>query len=263
MIRGGIIAAGWGERLGRKEPKALTRVGGKPMIDYVLEGFSEAGIRQITCIVNEAAGDVPRRIGRSQRPPEMDWIIQTTPSSMHSFFIVLERLSRFGDGPFLITTVDAVCEPQTYARFARQAPLFPEADVVLGLSDLVEDEKPLRVAMRGDQETGILPPRIEDNPEAFEIVAMTTTGFDSAYVTSGFYFARPSILKEKNAVLGNHFTALRQYLGHLLKYGYRLYGVPLPPVVDVDRPQDIESAERVLAEQSLSPWGRGEGEGYS
>jgi NDP-sugar pyrophosphorylase family protein len=249
-MKGAIIAAGWGERLGQKIPKALTQVGGRALIEYALAGFQAAGVDQLSCIVNEAARAVPEYVESKRLPLKMDWIVQTTPSSMHSFLIVLERLSRLDDGPFLIATVDSVCPPQVYAQFARQCALFPNADVCLGLTKFVDDEKPLRVAMSGSAGTGILPSRLEDDPEAYEIIAMTNNGFDSAFVTSGFYFVRPSILKEKEAAVSKDFTALRQYLGHLLKYGYRFYGVPLPDVVDVDRAEDIHSAEQLLSRQS-------------
>jgi len=245
-VKGGIIAAGWGERLGRKIPKALTPVAGRPLIDFALEGFKAAGIREITCIVNESARAVPDYVRARHPDLAMDWIIQTTPSSMHSFWIVLERLSQSAPGPFLMTTVDSVCPPDTYRLFAESARLFPEADVVLGLTNFIDDEKPLRVAMRGEEDTGILPPRIADNPEAFEIVAMTSHGFDSEFVTSGFYGVRPSILEAKAAARAQGFSALRQYLGHLLKFGARFYGVPLPPVIDVDRPQDVAAAQKLL-----------------
>jgi NDP-sugar pyrophosphorylase family protein len=248
-MRGGIIAAGWGERLGQKQPKALTEVGGKPLIDYVLEGFAAAGVTDVTCIVNEAAGAVPEHVAGSRLRMRMDWIVKTTPSSMHSFLIVLERLAGLPlpmSPGFLIATVDSVCSPQAYAQFVREAQLFPQADVVLGLTNVIDDEKPLRVAMRGSEGTGLMPKTIRENPEAFEIVAMTNNGFESEYVTSGFYYVRPTILKEKQRALDLGFTALRHYLGHLLKFGYRTYGVPLPPVVDVDRPQDIRAAEKLL-----------------
>jgi NDP-sugar pyrophosphorylase family protein len=248
-LRGGIIAAGWGERLGQKIPKALTQVGGKALIDYALDGLTAAGVEEITCIVNEAARSVPRYVEHSRKPsttPAIDWLVQTTPSSMHSFLLVLERLARSGTGPFLMTTVDAVCAPDAYAQFVRGARLFPDADVVLGLTNTIEDENPLRVAMRGEEQTGLIPERVSDNPRAFEIVAMTNTGFESVYVTAGFYFVKASILKEKDIALTQGFTALRQYLGHLLRYGYRTFGVPLPPVVDVDRPQDIRFAEELV-----------------
>jgi NDP-sugar pyrophosphorylase family protein len=141
-----------------------------------------------------------------------------------------------------MTTVDSVCSPETYAEFVRKARLFSDADVVLGLTDVIEDEKPLRVTLRG--EPGPLPSRIEDDPRAFEITALATGGTGPGYITAGFYFVKPTILKEKDAVLSQNYSALRQLLGHVLHQGYRFYGAPLPPVHDVDRPEDILSAER-------------------
>ena len=270
MKSAGIIAAGWGERLGQKVPKALTLVAGKALIDYTLDGLQAAGIERVTCIVNESARAVPEHVARSGRKLEMDWIIQTTPSSMHSFLIVLERLASFAsprpspDGRgrsaatgevenFLISTVDSICPPSAYRDFIRDSDLFKEADVSLGLTTHIDDEKPLRVAMRGEEGTGLMPARPQDNPEAFEIIAMTNTGFDSEYITAGFYRANPRVLKEKEKVLAANFTALRQYLGYLLKYGYRFYGVPLPPVIDVDRPQDVQAAEQMVRAHSGAP----------
>jgi len=243
----GIIAAGWGERLGQQRPKALTPVGGRALIDFVLDGLQAAGVERVVCIVNEAACAVLPYVDGQKRPLAVEWIVKTTPSSMHSFWIVLERLARTGGGPHFLTTVDSVCAPGAYAQFARGCELFDEADVCLGLTRYIDDEKPLRVAMAGSEGTGLMPARIGDDPEAFSIVAMTNTGFDSEFVTSGFYAARSDILKEKEAALAAKYTALRQYLGHLLKYGYRFYGVPLPTIVDVDRAADIAAAEALLS----------------
>src|SRR5665213_1537045 len=115
----GIIAAGWGERLGQKIPKALTPVGGRVLLDYVLDGLQAAGVTHVTCIVNDAANAVPEYVKKSQRSLTFNWIVQTTPSSMHSFLIVLERLAQSGPGPFLMTTVDGVATPDTYRQFAQ------------------------------------------------------------------------------------------------------------------------------------------------
>jgi NDP-sugar pyrophosphorylase family protein len=253
-MKAGIIAAGWGERLGQKSPKALTPVNGKALIDYALDGLEAMGATEVVCIVNEASKTVPEHVKKSGRKLKIDWIIQTTPSSMHSFLIVLERLAGLQSSPptplpkreeggFLIATVDSVCSPEVYAQFARDAQLFPDADVCLGLTKYGDDENPLRIAMHGEEGTGLMPDHVCDNPSAFEILAMTNTGFDSEYVTAGLYRVNRRILAEKEKALSSGFTALRQYLGYLLKYGYRFYGVPLPPVIDVDRPQDVKAAE--------------------
>src|SRR5262249_19037240 len=126
----------------------------------------------------------------------------------------------------IITTVDSVCPPSAFKEFAETCRLFPHADVCLGLTNHVDDENPLRVAMSGASGTGIMPERIEVTPDAYEIVAMTNNVFDSEYVTAGFYGVSPRILKEKDKALAGGFSALRQYLGYLLKYGYRFYGIP-------------------------------------
>src|SRR4051812_748456 len=139
MTPGGIIAAGWGERLGKKVPKALTPVGGRALIDYTLDGFEAAGIERVTCIVNEAAQAVPEHVARSNRKLEMDWIIRTTPSSMHSFLIVLERLARLGEPSYFMTTVDSICPPAAYREFIQTSDLFTDADVSLGLTTFVDD----------------------------------------------------------------------------------------------------------------------------
>src|SRR4029077_17118904 len=139
-VRAGIIAAGWGERLGQKMPKALTPVGGRALIDYTLDGLEAAGTTSVTCIVNEAARAVPEYVAKSGRKLKMDWIVQTTPSSMHSFLIVLERLARHGDDSYIITTVDSICPPGAYCDFIADSTLFQDANVCLGLTTFVDDE---------------------------------------------------------------------------------------------------------------------------
>jgi NDP-sugar pyrophosphorylase family protein len=68
----------------------------------------------------------------------------------------------------------------------------------------------------------------------------------SRYATAGYYWVHPRILREANAILDQGQPALRKFFGHLRQTGYRLYGLPMPCSVDVDRPQDLETAERFL-----------------
>ena len=94
----------------------------------------------------------------------MDWIIQTTPSSMHSFLIVLERLARHGEPSYFMTTVDSICPPSATPNLSTASDLFADADVCLGLTTFIDDEKPLRVAMRGEEGTGVMPGASKTTP---------------------------------------------------------------------------------------------------
>jgi NDP-sugar pyrophosphorylase family protein len=241
-MRAGVIAAGWGQRLGGGS-KALTPVGGRALIDYVLDGLQAAGADHVSCIVNEASRDVPAYVAASGRRLHIDWIVQTTPSSMHSFLVVLERLARFGDPWHVMSTVDAVCAPETMVSFTRQAATLCDADLVLGLTDVIDDEKPLYVGLEpGDAARDTAPA----GSEAWRVRALGADAAGSRYVTAGLYRASPRLLCEKDAAFGLGFTALRQFFGHVLTRGHRVYGLPVPPVIDVDRPGDVAAAEALL-----------------
>src|ERR1043165_3686640 len=114
FLRAGVLAAGRGERL-RTNPsdlKPLARVGGSTLIERVLNSMGEAGATEVVVIINEdseAGGD---HVGRSNSPVALRWIVETTPTSMHSFFRLVETLAADGDdGPFLLSTVDTVAGP--------------------------------------------------------------------------------------------------------------------------------------------------------
>jgi NDP-sugar pyrophosphorylase family protein len=241
-MRAGIIAAGLGVRLGGGT-KALTLVGGRTLIDHVLDGLEAAGAEQVTCIVNESSAHVAAHVAQSGRSLPIDWIVRSTPSSMHSFLAVLERLSGFGDPRYVISTVDAVCAQDTMVSFARRAAALPDADLVLGLTDVIDDEKPLYVDVeRPDAAAGSMPP-VDVVPDAWRVRALGAEAADSRFVTAGLYAASARILFEKDAAVAAGFTALRQFLGHVVSRGYRVYGVPLAPVIDVDWPSDVKAAE--------------------
>lgn len=234
-MRAGILAAGWGRRLGGG-PKALTRIGTRTLIDLVIEGLVDAGADGVTCIVNEQSTSVCRYVERTWPSVPFDWIVRTTPTSMHSFLAVLERLREAGESQCLMTTVDSVCPPGTTREFARKAAAL-SAPLVLGVTDVIDDEKPLYA----------VPHAAPDGRDAFRVAALSSEAGASRFVTAGFYWASPAILGEKAHALAANFTALRQFLGRVVAAGHACWGVPLASVLDVDRPQDVAAAERLVS----------------
>jgi NDP-sugar pyrophosphorylase family protein len=237
-MRAGIIAAGWGTRLGGG-PKALTPVGDRTLIDRVLDGIVDAGADSVTIIVNEASAAVCEHVGRAWPGLAVEWIVRTTPTSMHSFLAVLEWLGAGGGEGFLVTTVDSVCSVGTTREFVRQASALG-APLALGVTTVIDDEKPLYAVPR---EAGVA----ADAREPFRIGALSSRRDASSFVTAGFYWASPSILSERDRSLTEGFTALRQFLGAVVEAGHVAWGVPLPPVIDVDRPQDVAAALRLMS----------------
>ncbi|HYD49019.1 MAG TPA: NDP-sugar synthase [Terriglobales bacterium] len=230
-MKAAILAAGLGERLqqvGIATPKPLLPVAGKALIDHTLAGVVAAGLTTVAGIVNEIHDGVEEHC--RQRWPELrfEWVRRTTPSSMESLFALAPLL----DEPFLLLTVDAIVAPDVLAEFVAMSRLrWPAADGVLALTSFVDDEKPLWVRRREDG----------------RLIELGADAAGSDWITSGFYLFRPTIFAEIEAARCQRFTALRQFLGHLLARGCDLRGAVVGKTVDVDRPEDVATAEAFIA----------------
>jgi NDP-sugar pyrophosphorylase family protein len=233
-LRAGVLAAGRGERLRSQtnQLKPLVQVDGQTLIERVLSSMAEAGAAEVVVIINEDSLAVRDHVtARGNWPFALRWIVETTPTSMHSFLRLVETLAADGDeGPFLLSTVDTVAGALTYAQFITKACL-KQADMTLALAPVGNDEKPLLVRTA---------------PGESRIVALGAAAAPSDYATAGVYAVRASILVEGEAARRDGIDALRTFLGRLLERGYHLAGIPIAQSIDVDRPGDIRIAEEFL-----------------
>lgn len=228
----GIIAAGTGDRLARgglTTPKPLIPVGGKPLIARVIEAGAQLNVDSIACIVNDLNPSVAGFLRSGHWPVPMEIVVKTTPSSMESLFCLAPLLS--GE-PFVLFTVDVVCARQVVIDFYRKALSLPDSKGALALTGFVDDEKPLWAAVDSSS----------------RIIALGDAARGSQFVTAGFYYFTPDIFAEIAPARRRKFTALRQFLGHLIDEGYPIHGVPVPKTIDVDYPGDMEKAEAYLKE---------------
>ena len=90
-----IIAAGEGSRLaqeGVNEPKPLVKVQNEHLIDRLIRVFMDNDAEKITIICNNLTTKVSQHLlkleedGLNGRPVPLNFIVKTTPSSMHSFY---------------------------------------------------------------------------------------------------------------------------------------------------------------------------------
>lgn len=225
-----VIAAGHGERLrevAAGRPKPLVPVAGKALIEHTLDSIRAAGVREVVCIINGESSAVERHCRDRVSDLAIDFVCRTTPSSMESLFALAPRL---GPEPFLLLTVDAIVAPTAVRGFVAAARRRPEADGVLAVNEFVDDEKPLRVDLRPDG----------------RIAAIGAEAAASPLVTAGFYVFRPTVFAEIDAARAARFTALRQFLRHLLLRDYQMFAERVPKCVDVDRPSDLAVAEAFI-----------------
>jgi NDP-sugar pyrophosphorylase family protein len=226
ILRGGIIAAGDGSRLradGWRVSKPMVPVLGRPLIEHALDRFRAADIRRLTIIINETSDDCRRWLQDRAGELDIDLIIRTTPSSYASFHLVAERLA---GSPAIITTVDSIMPQDDFIGFVTAAADFPQDAVVLGLTEHVDDEKPLWASL--DPGDG----------------RIRRLGADAgSHVTAGLYVLPARRPAEPSA----GFDRLRDYLAWLLTAGHPVYGIVLSRTFDIDRGHDIAVAERMIS----------------
>ncbi len=225
-MKAGILAAGTGSRFvqaGWDVPKPLIRIKGKPIISHVLDNLFDAGVETVDIILNGQERFDPTEEFIRQLPQASKIRVwrKSTQSSFESFCFLMGRLQ---EPPFVISTVDSILVKEDLRDFLNLGTYPAECSLALAVTGFVHDEKPLWVEMT----------------EQGQIIRMGDAVQNRRYVTAGLYLVLKG-LSEPGSM--GRFSALRHYLGHLMKVGEPVWGKIFQRVMDIDRPEDIEIAE--------------------
>ncbi len=153
-----IIAAGEGSRLAQEGidvPKPLVKVHGEHLIDRLIRIFMSNETEEIVVICNDLRPEVSEHLRWLQdkgklyeKPlPPLRFLVKTTPSSMHSFYELSQLLDDGSDAPFVLTTVDTIFREADFKGYLRafKQVLDEGDDGLMGVTDYIDDEKPLYV----------------------------------------------------------------------------------------------------------------------
>lgn len=229
MIELAIIAAGNGSRLkteGLKVSKPLISINGIPLIKRIVDIAIKNNINSISCIINENSIDLKEYLIKNNFNFPIHLIVKSTESSLHS----LHELSQKVSTPFLLTTADSVFLPNEFSSFLEYSMSKSNADVIIAVTDFIDDEKPLYVSVNKDMK--ILSFHDQDN--------------DYKYVTGGLYLFKKNIKNEVENAVSVGVVRLRNFQRMLIQKGYRLEAYPFSKMIDVDHIADIKIAEDLL-----------------
>ncbi len=233
MINYAIIAAGEGSRLaeeGVRTPKPLVCLQGIPLLDRLIGIFEKNHAQSISIIVNNEMKEVQEHIKRLKPDVPFNVIVQSTPSSMHSFF----ELSRFlRDGKFCLTTVDTIFKEDAFAGFIDAFEADRTYDGMMAVTDYIDDEKPLYV----DVDDALMIRDFLDD----------STG-EQKYISGGVYCLSSRAIATLDRCMEAGVSRMRNYQRQLITDGLRLKAYPFPKIVDVDHAEDIRKAEAFLKE---------------
>ncbi len=235
-----IIAAGEGSRLaaeGITAPKPLVKVGGEPLIDRLVRVFMDNGAEEIVVICNDLTDLVAQHLEEIQRnglhghSVPLRFCVQSTPSSMHSFHVISPYLS---ESPFVLTTVDTIFREEEFRQYVadfQRLMADGTVDGVMGVTDYIDDEKPLYVET--DDQQNIL--HFLDQQE------------QPHYISGGIYGLTPKAIATLNGCMARGESRMRNFQRALLSDGLRLKAWLFSKVLDIDHAEDVRKAEQFLA----------------
>ncbi len=242
IMKFAIIAAGEGSRLtaeGVKVPKPLVQVADEKLIDRLIRVFMENDATEIVVICNDITTMVSKHLMKLQKeglngmPVPIRFVVKSTSSSMHSFYEISPYLC---DGPFCLTTVDTIFKEQMFSEYIKRFKMLLEensADGLMGVTDYVDDEKPLYVGV--DQK--------------FNITGFFDENNDYRYISGGIYGLTPKALDTLKHCIDRGESRMRNFQRALIADGVRLKAYPMNKIMDIDHADDIIKAEIFLQER--------------
>ena len=241
-MKDAIIAAGEGSRLAKEgidAPKPLVKVGGERLVDRLIRIFMQCDATEICIICNNLTTLVSSHLSQLQKEAglPLKFVVKTTPSSMHSLY---ELSGLLGDEPFCLTTVDTIFREDDFGAYVAEFKRLlaaGEADGLMGVTDYIDDEKPLYVGT--DKDLWIT--GFHD-----EAPARTTTCGTPQYISGGIYGLTPRSLKTLRACIERGESRMRNFQRALVADGLRLKAWPFTKVLDIDHASDIQKAEQFL-----------------
>lgn len=227
-----IIAAGEGSRLAQEGvalPKPLVRLNGTPMIKRLIDLMLSCDAESLSVIVNEQMTEVREYLESLSLPVPFRLVVKSTPSSMHSFYEVSRKFPQ--GGKFVLTTVDTIFLEEDFRKYVNAFAADSKADGYMGVTDFVDDEKPLYVAT-------------DDN--------MLITGFHDSflpgikYISGGIYGLTTPALGILERCMNEGVSRMRNYQRALVEGGLKLTAFPFSKIVDVDHAADVATAEAFI-----------------
>jgi NDP-sugar pyrophosphorylase family protein len=231
MKKSGILAAGEGLRLKTIALyKPMVKVCGVPLLELTLKNLHFHYFDKICLIFNDEECKMDLVQFPALKKLNIDYFYKSTPSSMHSLFEVSKRLKVEPNEHFFISMVDSIIRPIDAERFHNFCMTLNTDESAIIVTSFVEDEKPLTLKLNADG----------------YVSEFQTPVTDNMLITSGVYYFSGLVLPLLVKKIDEGQTKMRNFLTELVKSGHKIKAFHIEKTLDIDRPEDILSAEDFL-----------------
>lgn len=227
----GILAAGEGSRLQSVAPfKPLIQVGGVPLLERTLQMVTRGRPEKITIIFNELEKEMDFNQLPSLKEAHIHHFFKTTPSSLHSLYEVMKRSEVKENEHILFSMVDSIMKPEDFDLFFQKCQNLAEGESAVLTTTHIDDEKPLTLQIDSED----------------RVLAFQTALEHSTLITSGMYCFSGSTFALMEKCIDDGVMKMRNFLTQLVEQGHTVRSINVGKTLDIDRPEDIKSAEEFL-----------------
>jgi NDP-sugar pyrophosphorylase family protein len=235
-MHGLILAGGEGSRLARDGfvlPKPAVEIGGVSLLERQATMLRDIGCATLTSAIRSDA--LAYLVDESHPALALVHALPVdTPSSLHTLVLGLAEVPA---GPVCCTMVDTVMSREHWHRFAAEAARALEqgADACVLVTPFVDDEKPLYAVV----------------DEAGAVIRFGAVPGSPVLVTGGVYMLGSRARRHAAHAMERGVVRMRGFLQSLIDTGLGVSTVTVDWVVDVDRRQDVELADRRVERVAL------------
>jgi NDP-sugar pyrophosphorylase family protein len=226
-----ILAAGQGTRLGslgKRIPKVLISVGGRPLLQRHLEYLAREGFSRVVVNAHHLAADIVTFVNTYRGPLEVSCVVEE--ALLGTAGGVRNALEVIGKGPFLVLYGDVIVDAPLASLFETHLSFNATATLAVHESDSTEGKGVVRVAPDG-------------RVIAFEEKTHTAVG--PALINSGAYVIEPELVA--SLPLGTPSDFGGDVFPDALARGTRIYSHRIAgPVIDIGTPEGLAQARAAL-----------------
>lgn len=234
-----IIAAGEGSRLAKEGfslPKPMVKLHGEMLIDRLITVFSKNRAESILIIINEASEALEKHLAESTYDVPVHILKKSTPSSLHSFYELLQANKNIRE--VCLTTTDTVFTEEEFQSYIEAFEKQKELDGLMAVTTFIDDESPLFVTAN----------------EQLLITAFTdSNSTDTPYISGGIYCLRTKALEVAAQAVESGTNRMRNFQRQLINNQLTIKAFPFSKIVDIDHVRDIATAELFLSAAQSTP----------
>jgi NDP-sugar pyrophosphorylase family protein len=236
MKKAAILAAGKGSRIKSISPfKPIVKINGTPLLELTLKNLHFQNFKKISIIFNDSEREMDLSLLPGLLSPSINYFFKTTPSSMHSLYEVGQKLELKTGEHLFVSMVDSIVLQSEALKFQKFCHTLTSDESALLVTPFIEDEKPLTL-------------KINDQGYITEFQCPIEEG---VLITSGVYYFSENIFPLLLEMIENGHNKMRNFLTELVKRDYKIKTFKSNKTLDIDRPEDIKSAELFLKKELL------------